>query len=484
MSTATHIKRWGPGLLLGTLALIGWWAALTTDTDTVSKTPVIYVENIETPVLSARRMPRSIQAPFADRALEPRINEAIQQTPGDSCVLVRAGNRVIGRQHNVDDLFVPASNQKVITTFVALDRLGPNFRFRTTVKSLAEVTDGRLAGDLYLVGSGDPFLTTDNWWTQYDSNEGRSRTRLEDLADAIVELGITEIEGSIIGDESLFDSERTGPWATRLIDSNQSGPLSALTVNEGFVDWPEKFPGSSAQRSPTDDPALHSATIFNQLLAERGIQTSDVGTGIAPEEAVVRAAVESPPLTDTITHVNSFSSNIGAELLLKQIGVQASGFGTAQDGIAGIEDTLEEFGIDNSESQLSVRDGSGLSEENRLTCSTLSGVLQAAGADSAFVDSFSIGGERGSLAANYLGTAAEGNVWAKTGTLNGVISLSGYIKPERNGGDSILFVFVANGPAIAADPNTRAARDALVLSIADYPEGPGLEELSPLPVKR
>ncbi len=481
MSTGANIKQWGPGLLLAVLAIAGWMAAIAADTDTVSTTRVDYSSDVQTPVLSARRMPRAVQAPFADSELEPRIQEAIAQTPGDPCVLVRSGNRNIGPQHNIDVPVVPASNQKIITTFVALERLGPNFRFRTTVESDGQVVDGKLTGNLYLVGGGDPFLTTDDWWTQYSTTEGRSATRLEDLADAVVELGITEIEGAIIGDESQFDQERAGPWAQRLIDSNQSGPLSALTVNEGFVDWPETFPGSSAQRSPTNEPALHSASVFSQLLAERGITIGNVSIGAAPADAVVRAAVESPPLSETITHINSFSSNIGAELLLKQIGVQSSGLGTTQEGIKAVEATLAEF-VEATDGDLVIRDGSGLSEENRLTCSVLASVLDAVGPGSAVVDSLSISGERGSLSTTYVGTPAEGTVRAKTGTLNGVTSLAGYVMPEGNGGESIMFVFVANGPAVVADPAaTNAARDALVLAVADYPEGPALAELSPRP---
>lgn len=109
-------------------------------------------------------------------------------------------------------------------------------------------------------------------------------------------------------------------------------------------------------------------------------------------------------------------------------------------------------------------------------------MLDAVGPGSAVVDSLSISGERGSLSTTYVGTPAEGTVRAKTGTLNGVTSLAGYVMPEGNGGESIMFVFVANGPAVVADPAaTNAARDALVLAVADYPEGPALAELSPRP---
>ena len=480
MILLTGARQWGPALFLGVLAAICWWAASNADTDEVSTKPVTYTMELDTPVLSARRMPRSIQAPIANRQLEPKIQEVVSKSPEASCLLVRSGNRNVGVPHNAEQTVIPASNQKILTTFAALERLDPNFRFRTTVKSLEAPVEGKIEGDLYLVGGGDPYLSTDNWWEQYDDVEGRSHTRFEELADAIVELGVTEIEGDLIGDESLFDSARVGPWATRLIESRQSGPLSALTVNEGFTDWPEVFPGSSASRSPTDNPPLHAVSVFEDLLSQRGVSVNGTSTGKAPDESVVRAAVESPPLANTVTHINSYSSNIGAELLLKQLGSHASGDGTTQAGAEAVVQTLQNSGI--AVEDLRIRDGSGLAESGRVTCAALAAVLEAAGPESAFANSMSISGERGSLRTLFVDTPADMRVRAKTGTLNDVLSLSGYIHPEGNGGESILFAYVANGPAAATNPSVREARDLLVLSIAEYPEGPSLNDVSPTQV--
>ena len=133
---------------------------------------------------------------------------------------------------------------------------------------------------------------------------------------------------------------------------------------------------------------------------------------------------------------------------------------------------------------VSIRDGSGLAESGRITCAALADILEVAGPESAFANSLSVSGERGSLRQWFLNTPADRRVRAKTGTLNDVISLSGYILPEGNGGEFILFTYVANGPAAATEPSVQEARDLLVLSIAEYPEGPSLADVSPTQATR
>lgn len=474
-------RRWGAVALLGVVSLASWQAADRTDAADARTEPVAYSEQLATPLLSARRVPRTLQAPVADAALEPSLADVIAKSPPDTCLVVEDGNRVLDPSAKVATPVVPASNQKLLTTFVALELLGPEFRFRTTVRADALPAGGVVAGNLYLVGAGDPFLSTDAWWAQYDDPQGRFHTRLEDLADAVVTAGITQVTGNVVGDESLYDDQRTvSSWAARLINANQSGPLSALSVNEGFTDWPERTP-ESAGRTPSANPPVDAAGVFKELLAARGVTVAGPGVaGATPPVAAEVAAVDSPPLADIVTHINSFSSNLGAELLLKRLGLYGAGQGTTAAGAGVVQSQLAARGI--PVDGLKVDDGSGLSESDRVTCQTLAAVLTQAGPDSPLASSLSIGGVRGSLADRFEpGDAAYQLVQAKTGTLNDVLALSGFVTSSHDPDEDLTFAFVANGDQIVDDAAVRALQDSLVTALTGYPQAPSTEVLGPRP---
>jgi D-alanyl-D-alanine carboxypeptidase/D-alanyl-D-alanine-endopeptidase (penicillin-binding protein 4) len=481
MSVMTLLRRWGLAAVLGIASFLSWQAAQRRDIDDVSVEPIAYELSPATPVLSARRIPRTLQAPVVDEIIRPSIESAVEQSPETSCVLIQAGDRVLEPATNPETGLVPASNQKLLTTYAALLSLGEDFHFRTRIAVDAAPVDGVVEGNLYLIGGGDPFLSTDAWWEQYDETEGRYHTRLEDLADKIVDSGVTSITGSVIGDESLFDSQRAGPWADRLIAQKQSGPLSALTLNEGYVDWPSPFPGGSGNRSASDDPPLHAAGALTQLLQEQGVTVGTSGapltaTGKTPSTASVLTEILSPPLIDVITHINSYSSNIGAELLLKRIGVEEAGEGSTAAGANAVRNLLTEHGI--PAEQLVVDDGSGLSENNRVTCRALAAVLADAGTDSPLARSLSVGAERGSLRERFT-ELPPGAVQAKTGTLNSVSALSGYVESSTDSAVTLVFAYVANQDPILSNQTVKSIQDALVSSLTTYPGTPTIDVLSP-----
>ncbi len=478
MLSVRFIRRYLPLVVLMITSVVAWRSAGRADIDEARLEPVVYEQALATPVLSARRVPRSLQIPIADDALRPTIDAVIAGSPPDTCVVVTNDGRIIGEQ-NAENPLIPASNEKIVTTALALDLFGPEHTFTTELRTSAAITDGVLAGDLYLVGGGDPFLSTDDWWAQFDTQDARFHTRLESLADQLVATGITSIEGSLLGDESLFDSARTGPWATRLIDSRQSGPLSALAVNEGFQSWPAVFEGSFFPRVPTDDPPSHAAAVFARLLGERGIAVSSTGAGLAPPEAATLTQISSPPLSELVTHVNTYSNNFGAEILLKHIGLARSGVGSTEAGAAAMTAMLDERGLATTGTVLT--DGSGLGENTRVTCRLLSSLLMAAGTDSVLADSLSIGGVRGSLIGRHVGTAATGNVYAKTGTLNNVTALSGIVHSPVEPGTSLVFAYIANGELAGQDEVLRGLQEPFVEGLATYPAGPSLASLLPLP---
>ncbi len=480
MSSARFLRRWLPLVVVIVIAIAAWQTAKIADTDEASTTPVVYEQQLDTPILSARRAPATLRAPVIDDALAPAVSAIVDGSAGFSaCVTVEANDRLIRESGEATPL-VPASNQKLLTTFAALAQLGPDHRFITTVRIDGAVTDGTLEGNLYLVGGGDPFLSTEAWRSQYDETSGRFHTRLEDLADAVVDAGIVRVNGTIIGDESYFDSERTGPWAQRLIDQRQSGPLSALAVNEGHVSWPEIYT-SAINRSAAEEPATQAANVLGQLLTERGVTVGPAATGVAPASSTQIASVTSPALVEVVTHVNSYSNNYGAEILVKHLGRATTGVGSTRAGADAVLSILADPVYEIDTTSVVVDDGSGLAESNQLTCRLLSDLLRSAGHDSDFARSLSIGGERGSLQGRHVESAATGQVFAKTGTLNSVTALSGYVESPSEPGSFVIFTYVANGELAGINEELRSLQEPFVEQLATYPSGPTLAELGPAP---
>ncbi len=469
-------------VLLAVIALAAWQAANRADFDQATNVPENYELSAETPLLSARRIPKTLRAPVSDARIADPINQTIANTTfPQMCISVRNGDRLLGNSKELAGGLVPASNQKLLTTYAALGILGPDFTFTTRVTATAPIEAGVVRGDLYLIGDGDPFLYTDDWLTQYPDQDGRSSTRLEALADSVAATGLTQVTGTIFGDESLYDQERAGPWDPRLIDQKQSGPLSALSLNEGFTQWPAEFPGTARVRSSASDPALNAAAVFGQLLAERGVSVAGVpAVGVNLPGSVLVASVQSPPLSATVTHINSYSSNIGAELLIKRLGFERSGAGTTAAGAQAVTDYLRDVGIPMDD--LQIFDGSGLAEINRLTCNALTAVLASAGPNTPFGQSLSISGQRGSLLMKFVDTPAEGNVLAKTGTLRNVRALSGYVQSSTDSDPEtyVSFAFILNDDMVIEGDVDVFLQTPLVTALTTYPAGPNVSSISPL----
>ena len=434
---------------------------------------------LDTPLLSARRIPETLQQPIADAALAPEFTTILDGSGPAACLIVNEGDRTL-HSTNPQISLVPASNQKVLTTYAALSVLSPARTFQTHVSAVTPLQAGRIDGDLFLVGGGDPFLVTDDFQAQYgDTQEGRTVTRLEDLADAVVAQGLTEVTGGVVGDESLFDSVRYGPWAERLIVSHQSGPLSALSVNEGFSDWPGEFAGSFRGRTAADNPAQNAAAVFARLLAERGVSIGAApSVATAPGQATTLARIASAPLSEIVTHINSYSNNYGAEILVKHLALESGDpQGSTASGANQILQVLVDQGFDLG--GVRIDDGSGLAESNRLTCGLIAQVLESPRGQSLLVDTLSIGGERGSIALRHEGTPADGQVFAKTGTLNGVTALSGVVESSREEDVDLVFTYIVNGESVGLNEELKDLQEPFVEALAAYPDAPLIASLSP-----
>lgn len=433
---------------------------------------VNYSSRLVTPVLSVRRIPETIQGEFADDDIESDVDNFLKSSTDTTCLILTRDGQNIVEPHNPTMALAPASNQKVVTTFVALNTFDPDYRFKTTVKA-DPINNGEVK-DLYLIGGGDPFLTTKDWWAQYDNLDSRYHSNLEDLATSIVSSGVKKINGNIYGDESLFGPSQYGPWDKRLIDQNQSGIISALTVNENFTSWSPIYNLSTRVRA--ESAPINAGTKLSELLIERGVEfTGEVSAKKAPDNLEIVAELPSATLGEIITHVNSYSSNLGAEILLRHIALKTSGDSSPEQGLTYINKVLQDKNIWLKDTKFT--DGSGLSGQNRLTCRTISEILTLVGRDSVLANSFSIAGGRGSLEARLHNSVAQDHVYAKTGTLNGVSALSGYVESSVESDVNLIFAYITNGPSVGFETINR--QNNLVEDFSKYPEGPDIVDISP-----
>ena len=472
------MQRWILPFVLLIIAGFAAWQAVATDTalaeETLSNNGTT-ASPLTTPLLSVRRTPEFLRAPIVIENLQASLDEVVDSFPRQSCLVVYLdGEEVYAENPSLP--LVPASTQKLLTAFGAYEILGADHTFETRVVSEIPVdVDGVIDGDVFLVGGGDPLLATADYVSRYE--QPHFLTSIEALADAVVAAGVTEINGSVIGDESRYDAVRYVPeWPERFtnVSQNQTGPLSALTVNDGFTSYASN-PAPSLATASTD-PARFAASFFDDLLEERGvIIRRSAGSGVAPTAAQLIASVTSDPLTVLTNQMVEVSDNMGAELLLKEIGFETSGQGTTNDGATAVERTLRSEGF--SVAETDMVDGSGLASENRVTCRLLVEVLQAS-AGTPLLDGLAVAGESGTLMDRMVGTAAEGKVRGKTGRLNEVGALAGTAVAAD---DSILtFAWIVNTTDLYPVEEMNETQDAVVLELVAYPEGPDVDVLGPI----
>jgi D-alanyl-D-alanine carboxypeptidase/D-alanyl-D-alanine-endopeptidase (penicillin-binding protein 4) len=332
----------------------------------------------------------------------------------------------------------PASNEKLATTYAALTGLGPSFRIETDVLGDGEQSGATWEGNLVLKGYGDPSL---------------SQTKLVSLARQVGAAGIRHVTGRILGDESWFDTRRTGVGWKAKFYLHESPALSALIVNRGWTG-----------RYETARPALMAAQLFRLDLRHAGVTVSGgAAVGTASANAVQIAEVESPPLSALVRHMDVYSDNFYAEMLLKEIGAVQGSSGSAAAGLAVTRRLLTEAGVPLA--GVRMVDGSGLSLIDRWTPRALVTLLQAMWQDPDLsryvVSALPIAGETGTLEDRMRTGPAHGVVRAKTGTTNNSSALSGFV------GSRYVFSIIENGrPVKTVNAERSQNRFAAVLARA------------------
>jgi D-alanyl-D-alanine carboxypeptidase/D-alanyl-D-alanine-endopeptidase (penicillin-binding protein 4) len=373
-------------------------------------------------------------------------------------------------------LLRPASNMKVLTSAAGLLFLGPEYEFKTDLYYDGYVSNDTLHGNVYVVGGCDPdFITQDLYY----------------FVDAIESLNVSVINGNIYGDVSFKDSLYWGKgWMWDDDPSSDAPYLSALNINDNCVEvfvqqseyiekptvtlipdtkyltvnnassfegdeklqitrnWMEKkneivvkgkFPVSS--RYVKDfvnvlEPEKYFLTLFSEVLDSNNIKTfGNIGLQILPQDANYLYSFKRK-YSDIINNLNKTSDNLSAEMTLYALANKYSGKpATADSGIQFINLLIDTIGLNHKDYRLV--DGSGVSHYNVLSTELLVNLLKYfyekhLDLYQILFDSFPIGGVDGTLEFRMRNTIAENNVHAKTGTLTGVSTLSGYLSTKQN----------------------------------------------------
>ena len=426
-----------------------------------------------TPLLSARRVPGFTTARVPVRAMEQAVAPVASAAPAQSCIVVGDGSAAL-YAHQGDTPVVPASNQKLLTAAAALELLGSDTRLATRFLAGGPLRDGVLQGDLYMVGGGDPLLTTEAY--QERQRNGRfPATDLEAVADQLVADGLRGVTGSVVGDGTRYDGQRSLPeWPRRWLTGGTVAPLSGLLVNDAWLIDPVTGEGDGGAAA---DPDLHAATVMQRLLSDRGVTIGGPPrSGGAPDGAEELLVVDSLPVSELVGELLAFSDNTTGELLLKEIGLEASGEGSTTAGVAAVQGWAKRSGLD-SEGWVMV-DGSGLSSANRVSCSMLAELLRRDGPDGVLASSLAVPGQPGTLEERLDRGDMSSRLRAKTGTLNDVAALSGWFRTVEDA--QLDFEFIMNTGSRSVSSEDLELQTELVAALLTQPVEVPLEQAGPL----
>jgi len=463
---------------------------------------------------AARRAPPPLspQVRSLDAELDSAFSGVAFSRASWGVVVQSRDNGEVLYRRNADHLFMPASNQKILTGAISLARLGADFRYRTPVLAHGTRSGDTLRGDLIVVGRGDFTLS------QHASGGTDVLASLRPWADSLRARGIRVIGGRVVGDAGFYPDPVLGEgWMWDDLQDSYSAPVGALQFNEGFAVievTPGVMPGAPASARllpadaplrlfssvvtapgdsnindvhyrrvfPTDsvvvtgrlsvgrtplrieasvmDPTLYFERALTQALREAGIGV--LGSGVRDGSSDPRPPTldtlfvwQSPPLREMLPLLEKPSQNQIAEALLRTLGT-LRGVASVDSGRAVVRETLAGWGV--PDDAYVYVDGSGLSRYNYVAPEAIAAVLAGIARHpdfSAFHDALPIAGVDGTIATRMRGTAAENNLRAKTGSIANVRSLSGYVTTKD--GEQLIFVIMANHFTVSPRVVTRVA---------------------------
>ncbi|NJP09626.1 MAG: D-alanyl-D-alanine carboxypeptidase/D-alanyl-D-alanine-endopeptidase [Leptolyngbyaceae cyanobacterium RU_5_1] len=407
---------------------------------------------------------------------------------------------------NPDALMIPASNNKLFTTAAALQKLGAQFRIRTTVTGSSS---GANLAMLRIMGRGDPSLNT---------------ARLNRLTQQLSQNGIQQVS-LLVGDDTYFRGAAVNPnWDADDTLAGYGAPVNSLMLNQNAIaltlfpqrvgqplrvqwddptdasDWPldnqsvtvatnqEEFlevyrdrtariihvegqlragAASEPAAASIPNPGNYLVGKFRNALTAARIavrQSTLVKSTPASPGDVELVALDSPPLSELLKETNQESNNIYAEALLKTVGKAQNpaslGDATA-NGVAAVKAILTPLGV--NPNRYSMVDGSGLATRNRASAEALVQTLQAmaiAPESQVYRASLPVAGVSGTLKDRFRNTPAQGRLHAKTGTLSVAISLSGYLTPANH--PPVVFSILTNYSNVSIS-TVRTAVDEIAL---------------------
>ena len=475
--------------------------------------------------------PSPTSAPRDDRAAFVALADSLLADPrwdnahwGVLVVDPASGDTLVSR--NAGKLFLPASNQKLLTGAGALALLGADFRWRTALVADrgALGADGTLRGDLRVVGRGDPTVS--------DRAAGDAMAPLRALADSLRARGVRRVAGRVVAAGEAFPGDALGyGWAYDDLDEPYSAGVSELLFNEGLArvtvvggarpgdaararvaPAPSALPvgasgvatgtpgvvgGATATRvrarwdaraaryalegvvSAGDsavlelairDPRAAYVAALTDALRARGVAVD----GRAPAAAAPNTAAGpddtlavrlSPTLAEALPWMEKPSQNQAAEAIFRTLGLERTGVGSPDSARAALGRQLLAWGV-RPEQDVAVRDGSGLSRHDYVSPRALVRVLDAARRRPDFralYDALPVAGVDGTLRNRMRGTPAAGNVRAKTGTIDKARSLSGYVTTAD--GRLLVFSLLCNNYT-APTREVERVQDALLARLA------------------
>jgi len=415
----------------------------------------------------------------------------------------------VGAKHarlavNADRPMNPASVMKLVTTYAALELLGPAYTWTTEAYSVGNVTDGVLAGDLYLKGSGDPKLTLEQFWLLL--RDLRARGVREIRGDLVLDRGLFEPREPERFDDNPLRAYNVTPDAlllnfkalrltflpdaerrtVALVVEPQPAQLDLVNLlklsNGACNDWREHVRADFAMHGPNARLVLTGSFpaacgeknwnlgllshpnyvfgVFKQLWQELGGKLDgNLKEGQVPASARSIASIESPALSEIVRDINKWSNNVMARQVFLTLGASGGARPAREaDGEAAIRTWLAAKGLNFPE--LVLENGSGLSRKERISAENLGRLMQAAFRGPVmpeFVASLALTAVDGTMKKRLKDNGVAGQAHIKTGTLEGVKTIAGYVLDQT--GRRWIVVFFVNHPDASA---AQAAQDALL----------------------